>query len=604
MFFLAYYYIILWICGLSDGSSNPPIYSQSTSFGVLGVNATFDYVIVGGGTAGLVVAKRLSESANITVAVVEAGTFYEMTNGNLSVVPFYATSNTSNTEALVDWGVQTIHQPQLNNRQIAIPQGKCLGGSSGRNFLFYHRATIGSYQAWADKVDDQNYTWENMLPYFKRSIAFTAPDEKRAPNATAGYNLSAFAPNGGPLHVSFPNYALPFSSWGREGFRGIGINEAEDFSSGVLNGSQYMPYTLNPADGIRSSSESSFLNEALQNSSLTVYVMTQAMKILFQGALATGVAVVSQGQNYTLNARKEVIISAGVFHSPQLLMVSGIGPPATLAKFNIPVISSLIGVGQNMKDSCNIGGITYPINVISMDIINQNTSLRAEAITQYLQNQSSIISNAGGDYVAWEKLPEPYRKQLSNSTLQELATFPDDWPELEYILNSSGLGLTDVKSAATITILLVAALSRGNVTISSGSMTQKPVISTNWLLEKADQELAVQAMKRIRGIQKHITGVLSGPELYPGSNIITDEQILDSIRQHTSAVHHGTSTCAMGRAGDPMAVVNTQGQVFGVLGLRIIDASSFPFTPPGHIQAAIYAHAEKLVHDIIQAEMN
>ncbi|GAB7362564.1 hypothetical protein MBLNU230_g2881t1 [Neophaeotheca triangularis] len=577
-------------------------------FGTPGEDATYDYVVVGGGLAGLVVAKRLAEDRSISVAVVEAGTFYEISNGNKSQVPLYSrdyvSADPTDFQPFIDWGLDTVPQPQLGGRVMHYAQGKCLGGSSGRNQMIYHRGTKGSYDLWAREVADDSFSWDNMLPYFEKSMTFTPPDTSiRAANATTSYNASAYSTNGGPLQVSFPKYATPFASWGIKALKAIGLPMAVDFSSGVLNGSAYNPFTINPTDSLRSSSETSFLQEAIDTElPLTVYPMSQAMQIMFDSdKRATGVTVQSAGYNYTLSARQEVIVSAGAYHSPQLLMVSGIGPAETLQKNGIDVIADRPGVGQNMHDSCNIDGVTHGVPLISSARVSSDAGFKVQAEQQFLQDGSGILTNSGGDVLSWEKLPEPYRSNLSNSTRQKLARWPSDWPEIEIVLQSSGKTLTgsagDNNDYATLGVLLVGAISRGNMTINSSSMADKPVISTNWLLDEADQEIAVQAYRQLREAWKHIP-IATTPETAPGANVTSHADILASIKKNMGAVHHATSSCMMGRANETMAVVDGNAKVSGVQKLRVIDSSSFRFTPPGHTQGATYAHAEKLVDDI------
>jgi len=211
--------------------------------------------------------------------------------------------------------------------------------------MIYQRPDKGSLQQWADQIGDQSYTFDNMLPYFKKSVQFTAPSSKRAPNASAEYNAGAFSPVGGPLQVSYANYAGPFSSYIEGALNEIGIADTQDFNSGSLMGAQYCSSTIRPSTQTRDSSQTSFLNAVSGRKNLKVYTGTTAKKILFDGnKKAIGVTVSTLGfANFNLNARKEVILSAGTFQSPQLLMVSGIGPAATLQKFGIPVISNLPG---------------------------------------------------------------------------------------------------------------------------------------------------------------------------------------------------------------------------------------------------------------------
>lgn len=292
-------------------------------------------VVVGGGTAGLAIASRLSEFAS--VAVLEAGGRYEQDNGNQSVVPYHGlimpvlgTSEAYPPQSLIDWDLLSTAQSAAGNRRIHYAQGKTLGGSSAINTMAYHRATAGSYQRWADLVGDQSYTYDKVLPYFKKSATITPPDlaKRNAPNATVRYNDSAFD-NAlqGPLQVSWANWVDPAQSWLVRALQVVGQKLSVDgFSSGSLNGGAWVPTTIDPKHATRSTSKSSYLDEKEGKGmlQLTIYLHSQASRVIFdKDKNAIGVAVLSEGDEYTISARKEVILSAGVFHSPQLLMLSG-----------------------------------------------------------------------------------------------------------------------------------------------------------------------------------------------------------------------------------------------------------------------------------------
>ena len=358
-----------------SGKSQSRIISRQllgSSFGVPG-NATFDYIVVGGGTAGLAIATRLAERN--TVAVVEAGSFYEISNGNYSQIPAYdaefTSKDRSDVNPLVDWAFMTTPQVASStfhiwthdyylhmlicskgiwNASVHYARGKTLGGCSARNYMAYHRSTKGAYQKWARQVGDESYEFENWLPFFEKSLRYTPPDmAKRAANATPDVDLSHLASGTGPLSITVANYANTASSWVKKAFHSIGISPIDGFTSGSLIGSSYVLGTINASTQTRDSSETSFLRTSLQNPRLTVYQSTLGKKILFRnGTQASGVLVESAGMVYTLRARKEVIISAGAFQSPQLLMVSGVGPSHILTKYEIPIVADRPGVGQNM----------------------------------------------------------------------------------------------------------------------------------------------------------------------------------------------------------------------------------------------------------------
>ena len=476
-------------------------------------------------------------------------------------------------------------------------------------------------QKWADVTGDQSYTWDNLLPFYLKSCNYTPFNQSLYNSTILPQDPGVFDAAGGPLHVSFSNYADAFGTWAQKGFTGVGMHVLNGLNAGVLNGSAYSTLTIDPRDGYRSSSESSFLQAALQNGTAPmIYTNSLARKILFNGTTATGVLVTTAGSygtpdlNFTLTARKEVIISAGVFQSPQLLMVSGIGPQATLQKYGIQVIKDLAGVGQNMWDHV-LFGANRRVNVLTASASLNNPVIAAKAVAQFRANGSGSLAAFGAGYYGWEKIPPPYRSNLSSTALAALATFPSDWPELEWLPISAYLGYQtnrqtedprDGYNYATINPGIIAPLSRGNVTIASADMTDPPILNPNWLSDPTDQELAVESFKRSREIWSVLEryNVTVGTDEYlPGLNVTSDADILTYISKSFMTIYHAAATCKMGRANDTMAVIDGRARVYGTQNLRVVDASSFPFLPPGHPQATIYALAEKIAADILGADV-
>ena len=290
--------------------------------------------VIGGGTAGLTIAARLAADPSTSVAVIEAGGFYEQDNGNYSVLPglalsspFLAATEVFPQNPLMDWGLVSVPQTGALNRRIHYAQGKTLSGSSALNAMAYHRGTTGAYDRWADVVGDQSYTFKNLLPYFEKSCSFSPPNnaKRQTPNATVKYDTSVFSSTGGPLQVSYSNWVDVALTWFQRAFTNIGLPISDiGFNSGSLAGNAaWITSTIDPTLGERSSSQTSFLEQAIQNTNIIVYTQAQASKILFEGRTASGVSVTTQGVDYTISANKEVILSAGVYHSPQLLMISG-----------------------------------------------------------------------------------------------------------------------------------------------------------------------------------------------------------------------------------------------------------------------------------------
>ena len=470
----------------------------------------------------------------------------------------------------------------------------------------FNRATIGAMQKWADQVGDESYVWENVLPYYKKSVDFTPPKDIPA-NASVGYDLSAYTPTGGPLHVSYPNYIYAFGSWARRAFLelGLAINPL-GFESGRLIGHQYAPHSIDPSQETRSSSQTSFLTLAVQETDLIVYTHSFVKRILFDGnKRATGVMVEASGVPFFLKATSEVILSAGVFQSPQLLMVSGIGPSDVLDQHNISVLVDRPGVGQNMWDNI-IYGPSYEIDLETAAII-ANPASAGQVVQEYLINQTGPLTNMGGDYIAFDKVTNQTGAEgVSASAKQALSVFPPDWPEAEYLVTSSyfgaGTGPPDDKNYGTIITGLLAMLSRGNVTIASSDMADAPIIDPKWLTHPADQEVAVAAFKYARAFfnSRALAPVVLSEEVYPGANISTDAQILKHIQATFTPLFHAAGTCAMGMVNDTMAVIDSKARVIGVDGLRVVDISAFPLLPPGQPQATVYMLAEKIADDILK----
>ncbi|KAJ6103163.1 hypothetical protein N7486_005590 [Penicillium sp. IBT 16267x] len=578
------------------------------------LDASFDYVIVGAGTGGSVVATRLAQQS-FKVALVEAGGYYELES--LAEVPaadVLPVGSDPSTSSAVDWGFVASGQPGANGRSIHYARGKCLGGSSALNFMIYQRPTVESMEQWASTVNDSSYNFDAVLPYYKKSATFTAPNmNERAKNATPEYSIEGFESNGGPLQVSYANYAQPFSSWMELGMHAIGINTTQDFNLGSIMGAQYCSSTIDPSSELRSSSQSSFLS-SINPSTLTTHTDTLAKKIVFNDdKTATGVQVKGAlGNTVTLFATKEVIVSAGVFQSPQLLMVSGVGPSDVLEEHGITVVADRPGVGQNMWDHPFMAP-TYRVQVPTLTKVATDLIYAAGELIDGLLAKNGQLTNPVADFLAWEKIPASLRSGWSQSTKTALDKFPSDWPEAEYISGAGYVGNVsnlfsdqpkDGYEYASMLGVLIATSSRGNVTLKSADTSDMPIINPNWLGDTADQELAIAMFKRMRQAfqSKAMAPVIIGDEYYPGTGVQSDSEILEFIKNNVMPLWHAAATCKMGTSDDDMAVVDSQARVFGVDGLRVVDASAFPFLPPGHPQSTVYMLAEKISEAIIQGQ--
>ncbi|KAH6677509.1 hypothetical protein B0J14DRAFT_615670 [Halenospora varia] len=476
---------------------------------------SYDYVIIGGGTAGLTLAARLTGNPAISVAVMEVGTFYQA------------------------------HRIYITNPLFSSTPAR-YSFYSARNFLIYQRGARESYAKWTNGVGDQSYTFDALLPYFKKSIKFTAPPSARAANASAEYNPGAFSAARGPLQASYANYARPFLSYIEASLNKIGIQDVLDFNSGSLFGAQYCSSTIDPSNEKRDSSQTSFLGDAESRSNLKAFGVTTAQQIIFDDTKTT-TGVLVKGLNFipfTVSARKGAILSARAFQSPHLLMLSGICHAATLAKFNIPLLKDAPGVGQNMWDHVFFGP-SYRVKV--------------QTFTRLVNDLLYTI----GQYFA------ALRSAFPPAALADLAYFPSDWPEIEYLSAPGFVG-------------------------DFGSLPlDQP--------KDGYRYATILAAIRVRQVfaSNYMKPVLIGGEYFPGPAVQTDAQILATIQKTVHTVWHASYTNKMGFSTDPMAVIDSNTRVFGVNNLRVVDSSSFPILPPGHPQSTVYALTEKIAAQIL-----
>lgn len=475
--------------------------------------------------------------------------------------------------------------------------------------MVYQRATEDAYNNWADAVGDDSYNFDNFLPYLQKSLNFTPPDNTmRMQNATPEYDTASIGQNTGPLSVTFPNYAQAFATWVSQGLEQIGLKMIPGFLGGQLLGQAWSLSTVDRVTMTRESSETSFLRESLGNPDYTVYPLTMAKQIVFDDSKkATGVNVDTEGFGYTLSARKEVIVTAGVFGSPQLLLVSGVGPQSALGSLGIPVVADRPGVGQGMQDHV-FYGISYRVNAPTLSALTDSTDFAIEQSQMYNDSAAGMYSNTGIDLLGWEKIPEELRSSWGNDTKSTLAAYPSDWPEAEYLSVAALLGKmqdsrhgapNDGFNYATLAVALCTPRSRGTLEITSKDTSVAPLINPNFLTNQADVDVMIAGFKRAREFfaTDAMQSFVLGDEYFPGSAVSTDAQIENAIRTDFETVWHAACTCAMGKADDPNAVVDSQAKVIGVQGLRVVDAAAFPFLPPGHPQATVceYSNVEQVM---------
>ncbi|KAK5123338.1 hypothetical protein LTR85_002769 [Meristemomyces frigidus] len=540
--------------------------------------------------------------------------WHELDNSNRSTIPAYdfhsaGFNDLEGVNPLIDWEFMTTPQAGVSNKTKHYPRGKCLGGSSARNYMTYQRPTIGTMQKWADDVGDQSWVWEKVLPYYQRSTTFTPPDmSTRLANSTALFDASAFGD--GPVQVSYARYVNPSTSWIMNAWSEIGDPvRTEGLESGELLGHQYLPSTIDPKTQERSSSQAYF-ELALGTTQLSVYTHAFVKRILFDhDKTATGVTVETSGMLYTISAKKEVVLSAGAFQSPQLLMVSGVGPAETLKEYDIPVIQDLPGVGQGMEDN-PMFGITFAVDVETTSTYLNNPTRFGGAIAEYNEHRTGFLTSCGADAVSFEKLVNMDHLNISDKAKQAMALVPEDWPDVQFWGFNTWLGAQfgsappDTKNYACFLSSLIAPLSKGYVTINSSDMADAPIINPNWMTDPTDQELAVASFQRQREFLNTtaLRSISPDGEAYPGADVTSYDDLLAVIQQQTSTFAHAAVTCKMGMANDSMAVVDSKARVFGVRNLRVVDISAMPFLPPGQPQATAYMLGEKLADEILYGE--
>ncbi|KAK8068860.1 hypothetical protein PG994_005476 [Apiospora phragmitis] len=341
---------------------------------------------------------------------------------------------------------------------------------------------------------------------------------------------------------------------------------------------------------------------------------TRGKKIIFDAnKKATGVEVgIDLLPSYVIKAKKEVIVSAGAIHSPQLLMLSGIGPAAHLTQQGIKVIADRPGVGQNFTDHV-LFGPSYQVKIDTLNKVIGDPVVLAAAIAEYVLSQTGPLTFNVAEFLVWERVPASVSANMSQATRDALNSIAPDWPHIEYFSAAGFIGSFDIpwldqpkdgKMYSSILNTLVAPFSCSNVSLASSSLYDAPKVNPNWMTHKADQELAVAIYRRLRDLYQTeaIKSVRANEaEYWPGlEKMQTDEEILAHVHKTLMAVYHASCTNRMVRRDDPTAVVDSLARVIGVSGVRVVDASAFALLPPGHPQSVVYALAEKISDAIIE----
>ena len=364
----------------------------------------------------------------------------------------------------------------------------------------------------------------------------------------------------------------------------VGIKDAGDFDNGSILGSQYMKTTIDASLQQRASSESAYLSAFDDLPNLTIFTHTSGSKVLFDKyKKATGVVAENTGIPFTLKVKNEVILSGGAFHSPQLLMLSGVGPSEVLKDFDIPIVHNNPHVGQNLSDHVWFG-VSIRTKLETASLWNYDLDYRLRVFQDFSQHHEGPLTSNGGDFAAFEKVPHDLRDDFTESAIQDLDAFPKDWPDIEYVVAPTFLGdfrspqPNDGYQYASIAAALMAPISRGNITIQSSSIHDPPLINPAVLASTTDQQVAIAAFKRLRQMlaSSELAPIRIGDEYYPGKRVKDDdESILEHLKDAASVYYHAGGTCKMGdpERSETAAVVDSKARVIGVMGLRVVDAS-------------------------------
>ncbi|WP_347851619.1 GMC family oxidoreductase N-terminal domain-containing protein [Planktomarina sp.] len=541
-------------------------------------SATFDYVIIGGGTAGCLLANRLSAEPNHRVLLLEAGKTDSYPWIHIPVGYLYCIGNPR-----TDWMYHTEPDAGLNNRVQRYPRGRVLGGCSSINGMIYMRGQARDYDAWAKITGDDSWSWQNALADFKAHENHYRLDQGADPITGNNSRFSDMHGSGGEWRVEKQRLSWDVLDSFADAAEQAGIEKIDDFNAGDNAGVGY--FDVNQRSGWRWSSSKAFLRPARGRSNLTIWTGSQAQKLSWSTAdngqpRCTGLSLSRAGQTVQVTANREVILSAGAINSPQILQLSGIGPADLLRSHGIEVIRDA-PVGENLQDHLQIRAVFKVNGTQTLNTLANSLFGRLKIGAEYLLNRSGPMSMSPSQLGAFTR-SDPARPHANlEYHVQPLS------------LEAFGEDLHDFP-AITVSVCNLNPTSRGQVQISSANFQDPPKIMPNYLSTAEDRQVAADSLRQARKIMAQPAMQVYAPEeLKPGVQHQSDEELARLAGDIANTIFHPVGTVKMGQMDDPSAVLDPHLRVKGVQGLRVVDASVMPTITSGNTNAPTLMIAEK-----------